>query len=370
MLSKFFTTAAFAALVTAQTFTDCDPTKRDDCPARKAIGSKVVEIDFRKGANKFFEVADGTSLKYDNELGALFSISKATDAPTIGSKQWMFFGQVDVVVRAARGAGIVTSFVLQSDDLDEIDWEWIGSDNAQVQHNFFSKGCTEVYDRGGFSPVADPINQFHTYTIKWTPEQLDWIIDGAVVRTLKNTGIEGCSGYPQSPMQIKLGTWVAGKEGAPQGTIEWAGGLADFSDIPFDGYYQSLRIQDYMGGAKEATEYQYTDKTGTWQSIKVVNNGEEEDKDSSSSKTSTTAKPTTTKATTLSTVSSTGTATGTGTGTATTDASEPTETPTDTEENQEGDEESTSISTAGAAPTMAANMAAMGAAALFGYLAL
>jgi hypothetical protein len=30
MLSKIFTTAALAALVTAQTFTDCDPTKRGE----------------------------------------------------------------------------------------------------------------------------------------------------------------------------------------------------------------------------------------------------------------------------------------------------------------------------------------------------
>jgi hypothetical protein len=369
MLSKLFTTAALAALVSAQTFTECDPTKRDDCPARKAIGSKIVDIDFRKGANKFFKTADGTSLKYDNELGAVFSISKDTDAPTIGSNEWMFFGQVDVTVRAARGAGIVTSFVLQSDDLDEIDWEWIGSDNAQVQHNYFSKGCTETYDRGGFSPVADPINQFHTYTIKWTPEQLDWIIDGAVVRTLKNTGIEGCAGYPQSPMQIKLGTWVAGREGAPQGTIEWAGGLADFSDIPFDGYYQTLRIQDYMGGAKEATEYQYGDKSGTWQSIKVINDGKEADKDSTTKKTtSTTSKKTTSAATTLATVSSTASSDAT----TTSDSAEPTRT-TDTEENQETDPDAavtTGVSTAGAAPTMAANVAAMGAAALFGYLAL
>jgi hypothetical protein len=36
MLSKIFTTAALAALVTAQTFTDCDPTKRGEfrcCPS-------------------------------------------------------------------------------------------------------------------------------------------------------------------------------------------------------------------------------------------------------------------------------------------------------------------------------------------------
>ncbi|KAJ4293811.1 hypothetical protein N0V88_005323 [Collariella sp. IMI 366227] len=249
----------------------------DGCPNPKAVGSKPVEVDFRKGANSFFKPADGTTLKYDNDLGAIFSISKETDAPTIGSKQYIFFGQVDVTVRAARGVGIVTSFVLQSDDLDEIDWEWLGADNAQVQTNFFSKGCTETYDRGGFSPVADPVNVFHTYTIKWTPTQLDWIIDGTVVRTLMNTGAAGCAGYPQTPMQIKLGTWVAGRKDAPQGTIEWAGGITNFADIPFDGYYQSLRIVDYMGGqgATEATEYQYTDRSGTWQSIKVVNDGSE-----------------------------------------------------------------------------------------------
>lgn len=272
-----------------------------------------------------------------------------------------------MTVRAARGAGIVTSFVLQSDDLDEIDWEWIGSDTTQVQTNFFSKGCTETYDRGGFSPVSDPVNVFHTYTIKWTPEQLDWIIDGNVVRTLKNTGIEGCAGYPQSPMQIKLGTWVAGRKDAPQGTIDWAGGLADFSDIPFDGYYQTLRVQDFMGaqGATEATEYHYTDLSGTWQSIKVVNNGEEDDSKSSS---------TTGKQSSTTKMSSSSTTFASVTGSASSNAtitSGATQTPTATtgDENTETQTGSSSLST-GAAPTMAGNMAAMGAAALLGYLVL
>ncbi|KAK4249425.1 glycoside hydrolase [Corynascus novoguineensis] len=382
MLSKIFTTVALAAsLVSAQTFTDCDPTKRDDCPNPKAVGSKPVDIDFRQGANSFFKLADGTSLKYDNELGAVFSISKETEAPTISSKKYIFFGQVDVTVRAARGVGVVTSFVLQSDDLDEIDWEWLGGDATQVQTNYFSKGCTETYDRGGFSGVADPINQFHTYTIKWTPEQLDWIIDGTVVRTLKNTGVEGCAGYPQSPMQIKLGTWVAGRSDAPQGTIDWAGGRTDFKDAPFEGYYQSLHIEDYMGGrgAKEATEYHYTDRSGKWQSIKVVNNGEDaggdDDTTTTSKKTSSTAKPTSTKSTsshtasrtTLTTVSSSASRTSHSSTVTPSSTSGPTSTT-----NNEVDSTtsaSTSLST-GAAPTMAGNMAAMGAAALLGFLAL
>jgi hypothetical protein len=374
MLSKIFTTVALAAsLVSAQTFTECDPTKRDGCPNPKAVGSQVVDIDFRKGANSFFKNADGTTLKYDDNLGAVFSIANEKQAPTIGSKKYIFFGQVDVTVRAARGVGVVTSFVLQSDDLDEIDWEWLGGDATQVQTNFFSKGCTDTYDRGGFSPVADPVNQFHTYTIKWTPTQLDWIIDGAVVRTLTNTGIEGCAGYPQSPMQIKLGTWVAGRKDAPQGTIEWAGGVTDFTDAPFEGYYQTLRIQDYMGGkgAKEATEYHYTDRSGTWQSIKVVNNGQESDEDvtssSASSKATSTTKKPTSSATTLATVSSSASRTSpNGTVTETT----PAPTPTGGDEETSATASTSDPASTAAAPTMVGNMAAVGAAALFGYLVL
>lgn len=280
-----------------------------DCKNPKALGSKVVEIDFRQGADKLFKSFDGTTITYDDALGAVYTINKETDAPTVGSTKYIFFGQVDVTVRAAPGKGIVTSFVLQSDDLDEIDWEWVGSETTTVQTNYFSKGCTETYDRGAYSEVPAPQTEFHTYTIKWTPTELQWIIDGNVVRELKNDGsLSGCSGYPQSPMQLRIGTWVAGRKGAPEGTVQWAGGLADFNEGPFKGYYQSIKIQDFMGGrgAKEATEYHYTDKTGSWQSIKVVNNGVEEGDDTTTTTKSATKSSTATKsdATTLSTVTS------------------------------------------------------------------
>lgn len=41
-------------------------------------------------------------------------------------------------MKAAPGAGIVSSFVMESDALDEIDWEWIGSDIARAQSKFFA----------------------------------------------------------------------------------------------------------------------------------------------------------------------------------------------------------------------------------------
>ncbi|KAK3937869.1 glycoside hydrolase [Diplogelasinospora grovesii] len=287
------TTVALAATcVSAQTFTACDPTKKT-CPNDKAVGAKIVDVDFTQGANSFFTVAEGTTLTYDKTLGAVFTINKETDAPTITSSEYIFFGQVDVTVRAANGVGIVTSFVLQSDDLDEIDWEWLGGDKTQVQTNYFSKGCTTVYDRGGFSPVTNPQDQFDTYTIKWTPTVLQWIINGAVVRELQAANANGCDGFPQTPMQIKLGTWVGGSSTAAPGTVQWAGGLTNFAQAPFVGYYQSIKIQDYMGGqgATEASEYQYGDHSGTWQSIKIIG-GSGNDTSSSSTETSTAASST------------------------------------------------------------------------------
>ncbi|KAK4219900.1 concanavalin A-like lectin/glucanase domain-containing protein [Rhypophila decipiens] len=312
MLYKFATTVALAAsLVSAQTHTVCNPLEKK-CPNDKAVGSKPVVVDYTQGKNDFFDVFDGTTLTYDKDLGAVFSIENKMQAPTVGSHKTIFFGKVEVELRAAKGAGIVTSLVLQSLDLDEIDWEWIGNDVAQVQTNYFSKGCDKVFDRGTYEPVANPQDEFHTYTIEWTPKELKWIINGQVVRTLVNTGLEGCSGYPQTPMQIKLGTWVGGRDDKPEGTVTWAGGLANFDEAPFKGYYRKVTIVDYMGGdgtpgsgAKEATEYQWTDHSGHADSIKVLVDGKSDDSEkttTSSSKTSTKTAP----STTLTTVTSSG----------------------------------------------------------------
>jgi len=307
MLSQFLTAAVAVTAVSAQTFSKCDPTKKD-CPFPKALGSKIIEHDFTTGPNDFIKDLAGTKIEYDSN-GAVYSIKEPSNAPTTESDKYIFFGQVDITMKAAAGAGIVTSIVLESDDLDEVDWEWVGGDNSRVQTNYFSKGCTDTYDRGGNTPVTSPLTEYHTYTLKWTREKLEWIINGEVVRTLNAAGLSGCAGYPQTPMRVKLGSWVAGKDGNAPGTIEWAGGLTNFANAPFNAYYKSIRVQDFMGGggAKEATEYQYSDRSGTWQSIKVVNDGNAVDNDDDKTTSSSVSKTATkTGSSTLTTSTTTG----------------------------------------------------------------
>lgn len=128
------------------------------------------------------------------------------------------FGRVEMVVKAAPGTGIVSSGVLQSDDLDEIDWEWLGANNNQVQTNYFGKGNTASFNRGAFHDAPQNHEQFHTYTIDWTSTQIVWKIDGENVRVVTNEEAEA-NQYPQTPMMVKVGVWAGGDPGNAPGTI-------------------------------------------------------------------------------------------------------------------------------------------------------
>lgn len=131
--TSYAAASALAALASAQTFTDCNPTEKE-CPNDPAMPQNW-ETDFTAGkdAIKGWKQTAG-SLDYNSE-GAVFSVAKKGDAPTIGSEAYLHFGYVEVKMKAAPGQGIISSIVLQSDNLDEVDWEWIGGVDAKVQMN-------------------------------------------------------------------------------------------------------------------------------------------------------------------------------------------------------------------------------------------
>jgi beta-glucanase (GH16 family) len=175
------------------------------------------------------------------------------------------FGKVSVTMKAAPGAGIVSSLVLQSDDLDEMDLEWLGADSQQVQSNYFGKGDTSTYDRGAFHETPENQNEFVTYTIEWTSQQVVWSIGGSTVRVLTPATAD-TNQYPQTPMQIKFGSWSGGDPANPPGTIEWARGPTDYSKGPFSMIVKSIDIADYSTG----TSYVYNGNSGNWQDITAV----------------------------------------------------------------------------------------------------
>jgi beta-glucanase (GH16 family) len=259
---------AVIPLAFAQTYTTCNPMEKS-CPNDIGLDSASFACDFTQGKSALasWSTAAGTSLTYDGSKGAQFVINGKNQAPTISSDFYIFFGRVDVKMQAAPGVGIVSSMVLQSEDLDEIDWEWLGGDGTQAQTNYFGKGNTTSYDRGTYQSVSSPQTIMHTYSFDWTKDKIDWLIDGVIVRTLMYADAVGGENFPQTPMRLKLGNWIAGDPATnAKGTIEWAGGDTDFSQAPFTMYVKSVSVTNY----NPASAYQWSDRTGSYESIKLV----------------------------------------------------------------------------------------------------
>lgn len=267
-MNAFFNLAVLAALASnafAQTFTDCNPLDKT-CPADPALGT---EHEWYFNTTLDTTIWNMTTGDYTTTSdGAEFTLTKEGESTLLQSNFYIFFGVVESWVKMAKGKGIISSVVLESDDLDEIDWEWVGYNTSQVQSNFFGKGNDTSFNRGGYHAVANADTEFHNYTTYWDQDKLEWWIDGDLVRTVPYSTASTVYGknYPQTPCQVKISNWPAGTKSAAQGTVDWAGGLVDYSEGPFTMTVQKIRIQDFHTGK----EYSYGDHSGSWQSINVA----------------------------------------------------------------------------------------------------
>jgi beta-glucanase (GH16 family) len=266
-LSVALLLAAALSPVKAQTWTKCNPTWTNitSCPDDSALGLDYTFDFSQANVSTVWNTTEGTVLHTSN--GGEFTINKQGDSPTMQSQFYIFFGSVEVHMKGAAGQGIISSIVLESDDLDEVDWELIGGNNTSIETNYFGKGNTTSYDRAIYYPVDRPLDTFHNYTVHWTSDKIEWYIDTQLVRTLPYAAANGGNNFPQTPMNIRLGIWAGGDPSNSNGTIEWAGGLTDFTKGPFTMYVQNVTVNDQSTGS---STYHYGDKTGSWQSIKAI----------------------------------------------------------------------------------------------------
>lgn len=244
------------------------------------LTNSPYSVDFTKGTTDWasWTSVGAGSVTYTSQ-GAVLTLAKKGDAPTISTNWYIFFGRVEVHMRAAPGTGIVSSVVLGSDDGDEIDWELIGGNNDQVQTNYFGKGNVTLYNRGGKSAVHDVQGTTHNYTIDWQIDQLTWYVDGKAVRTLKKEDAVGGLNYPQTPTKLRIGSWAGGDPDNAPGTIAWAGGVTDYTKGPFTMYVEKVSVTNEYPAAR----YSYGDMSGSWDSI-VLKKWKDDNDDGNQSK--------------------------------------------------------------------------------------
>lgn len=219
-------------------------------------------------------------------------LTKDNGGTRISSTKYMHYGTVTARMKTARTNGVVTAFITMSDVKDEIDWEWPGAKTTEAQSNFFWMGVIPDYSTTHgktATGVSDTYSNYHDYTIDWQADQLQFLIDGNVVRTVTkdsttNSAASGRAEYPSTPSRIQLSLWPAGITGSPQGTIDWAGGMIDWNDPDYaaQGGHFSMLLQSVTvkcakdtvqgAGGVNATSYVYgANSTDGVPTVKITN---------------------------------------------------------------------------------------------------
>lgn len=157
----------------------------------------------------------------------------------------------------------------------ELDWEFTTSDGSEGFTNWFSLGVVDN-NNGGTTSISPSVAEWHTIGINWTPSQIQWKLDGSVVRTVKASSLG--DKFPSTPARFQMSVWSGGNSTNPEGVIQWAGGPTDWGSAEYkdNGYYtqeiksfkmtcgdQSAANLQTVGQGTNATSWVYTGENGS-----------------------------------------------------------------------------------------------------------
>ncbi|OHE96543.1 glycosyl hydrolase family 16 [Colletotrichum orchidophilum] len=206
---------------------------------------KIVDISKYYGdPSKADWISQGEPALYNNEA-VLLTMPVKSVGTVLATSTYLWYGSVSATIRTSRGPGVVTAFILYGDVKDEIDYEWVGADLEMSQTNYYFQGIPK-YDQSGNISLSDTFNNWHTYEIEWTPDEIRWMVDGQVGRTKKRSDTWNATAqqwdYPQTPARVQLSIWPGGAATNAKGTIDWAGGPINWEheDIKNNGYFYAM----------------------------------------------------------------------------------------------------------------------------------
>jgi beta-glucanase (GH16 family) len=126
------------------------------------------------------------------------------------------YGRFEARINAPPGAGLWPAFWLLGENIDtvghpecgEIDVvETLGRRTSEVQQHAHGPGLNfgSAYDLPGGRSVTD----WHTYSIEWSPQAIEWQVDGETTRTLTREGA-GTGWVFDHPFYILINLAVGG----------------------------------------------------------------------------------------------------------------------------------------------------------------
>ncbi|KAJ1957658.1 putative glycosidase CRH2 [Linderina pennispora] len=207
------------------------------------------------GIAKFVSKFEPSNAKLNNgqlELALVKQGEKGFGATVISTRA-IQYGTVTAQVKSGcTSGGVVSSLIIRNDQVgDEIDFEFVGADTATVQSNYYWHNKLDYTKMVKSQVLSDTTQNFHTYKIDWTPDKIEWSVDGQTFRTVnrKDTWdpVNGFQ-FPDAKSYVSFSIWDGGSGEA--GTRAWAGGYVNWEKLPsFNMAIKSITIECYKGNA-------------------------------------------------------------------------------------------------------------------------
>jgi beta-glucanase (GH16 family) len=148
--------------------------------------------------------------------------------------------------------------------MDEIDYEFLGRSPKNITTNYFYRG---ILNYTNYEEIEgnDLTKGFHLYTLNYTPDRIEWLLDGKLQRTLyqnktydttnitndvPTSNLQPGGGaknfktitdylFPTDPMRIRFSIWDTTL--MADGTKQW-GGVNDYKKSAYYAIYKNISI--------------------------------------------------------------------------------------------------------------------------------
>ena len=163
--------------------------------ARVENGHLIIEAHKEKVANKDF---NNSAIKGWAKYKTQIDSAQYTSArlKTDGLAEWKY-GRIEARAKLPKGRGMWPAIWMLGENRKEIDWpecgeidimEHVGYDNDTIHGTIHTKAYNHMIgtQKGKTIFIDKPNDTFHVFALEWTPEKMDFILDGVVYNHIEN----------------------------------------------------------------------------------------------------------------------------------------------------------------------------------------
>ncbi|HSF83910.1 MAG TPA: carbohydrate binding domain-containing protein [Anaerolineales bacterium] len=211
-----------------------------------------------------------TAREADGSLMCYYGPCEYTSARLISWYKAEFaYGRIEARIQVPQGAGLWPAFWSLGTDIGEVDWpqtgeidimEFVGRQPNEIFGTIHGPGYSGGASFGGVYSFGFPVyDDYHTFTIEWQPNEIQWYVDGILYHQADPADVAPNEWVFNHPFFIILNVAVGGNFGGPVGP-----------DTVFPQTMKVDYVRVYQGpDTSERFEASFTDDFDGWQEVLI-----------------------------------------------------------------------------------------------------